>query len=682
MEQLDTLPSTEEEAIQFLQEKGVFPKQRKCPSSLDHNMRLLLMDRRGFIWRCSKRHCNQRRISIRDGTFFQHSNIPLVKALRFIHSWCLELTSIRWCKEQLGMCKSTAVMWNRYLREVIAEDLGRRPCRMIGGEGCTVEVDETVIGDMNSNPGRAPPPHRIIGGICRETRQCFLKIVPDRNASTLLDAIKSNVAEGTTIYCGCSKQYRLSKSEVTEFQAGHRLTFVDATTEEHTNAIGVVLESLRWRNKYHMGYASQHLDSYLTEFIWRQEIGDTHPFEALLEAIKRSSSTSHCECERCGLTLYNQEDLNSHLRDVHGDPIEVVRQSENAIEIIPEFCPVCDMAFENVTDLLVHAVEFHEFSGTIKQEEFPSHSAFERWKKDMEEDYNSHWLRRSERTEDNVYYRQLRCHRRKSTKRKLDTSSKAVQKSCTSFMNVKRYLTSGVTSVEYCLEHFGHEQEPPKPQLPWSVKLEIAEMLKLGLPAPEIVRILQNENGGAVEQQHSVTVRDVRSVAAVLKAEPEVFGMKRSPSPELFPNTRQEFAPKPCPNTRPEFAESSMSEASVIRFKQEPDTMPTLASILEPSPPESAMPAMFIKQEPGTLPTSTFKTEPSSSESSVPKISIKEEPISAMSLLAQPSTRFEAVLVDAPRNDGVPVYTLAVTPDGRLVLVNKTPCVVGPMNAS
>lgn len=58
-------------------------------------------------------------------------------------------------------------------------------------------------------------------------------------------------------------------------------------------------------------------------------------------------------------------------------PTEVTQQLENVTDGSPELCPECDMGFEDLFDLLTHAKEVHEFNGTVKEEVFPSYSAFE-----------------------------------------------------------------------------------------------------------------------------------------------------------------------------------------------------------------------------------------------------------------------------------------------------------------
>lgn len=268
-------------------------------------------------------------------------------------------------------------------------------------------------------------------------------------------------------------------------------------------------------------------------------------------------------------------------------------------------------------------------------------------------------------------------------------------------VQVKRYLTSDVTCVEYCLQHFGHEEEPEKPRLPWSVKLEIAEMLKQGLPVVEIVRILQQENDGTLRQQYSVTVQDVMSIVTKLKAHPEMFETRGNGSEEVS------FGAEPSS------AESSMD---VGYCKQEPGSTAPSAFKIEPCSSESSMHNASIKVEPRSAPFSPFTTESttlyegstsvetsikqepdtvdtpsaykiqsSSTESPMPETSTKEEPISAVTLLAEPSAQLQTALLEVktPSSDEIPVFTLTTEPDGKgFALVNHSPCKVSRKDVS
>lgn len=272
--ELFLLPRSEEEAVRFLQEKGVFAKHRTCSSN--HVMKLQTSERRGYFWRCTKATCNNKRISIRDGTWFRYCSLPLVKALHFLFNWTLELSSGKCCAKQQGMQSYMTLEWNKCITEVLAEDLDRRPCRKIGGEGRIVEVDETVFAKHEHVSGKVVRSQWTVAGICRETGQSFLKMVPDRSANSFLDAIKENVSDGSIIYAYSWKGYKASQLEAAGFPqltSNHRLNFVDPSTAEVAEELyDVVWGSDKWRSNHQTRSARQYQDSYLVEFVWRQEV--------------------------------------------------------------------------------------------------------------------------------------------------------------------------------------------------------------------------------------------------------------------------------------------------------------------------------------------------------------------------------------------------------------------------
>ena len=71
----------------------------------------------------------------------------------------------------------------------------------IGGPGTIIEIDETSISKRKYNIGHLPGYHRqwMFGGIERGTKRCFLKLVDQCNATTLLPIIQENILPGTTI---------------------------------------------------------------------------------------------------------------------------------------------------------------------------------------------------------------------------------------------------------------------------------------------------------------------------------------------------------------------------------------------------------------------------------------------------------------------------------------------------
>ena len=65
----------------------------------------------------------------------------------------------------------------------------------------------------------------------------------------------------------------------------HRYHFVDPETEDNTQKIERLWGSAKWGNKRHRGTARHHLDSYLAEFMCRQEVKGENFFEWTLNKI-------------------------------------------------------------------------------------------------------------------------------------------------------------------------------------------------------------------------------------------------------------------------------------------------------------------------------------------------------------------------------------------------------------
>ncbi|VDO70972.1 unnamed protein product [Heligmosomoides polygyrus] len=444
----------------------------------------------------------------------------------------------------------------------------------------------------------------------------------------------------------------------------------------------------------------------------------------------------HYFCDICDLRQPNQASLFKHMCVDHGEagqsfPEKVierkVRHKSGAEKNLSESCPVCDEPLGSVTDLVSHACDFHEFKGKVKQKVFPRFNDYEQWRKKMEEENITTWMKRRvvRPSTGSAYYENLRCHRslntrlhtRKSELQSQDTekekkskrkSSTVVQRSCTSFINVKRELTTDVTIVEFCLEHFGHEQEPQKLILPWSARLEIADMLSQNLSPSDIVRILKEKQRNAdngvcmLKRQYWVTKKDVYRVAADLRNHPHKYGRMEGASPELpvkaGPDSfgvstapefikaqpscssplsilesiiERELYPKmyACPEEALFKADHDPGEVSKkLLKKEEPCSAFSIAEVVngpERSPIVSASPKVLLNNEP----------DPDSAESSsaTEKLFFKKEPISSR----EPSPE-EA---KPPIDEGVRVFSLAVAPDGKgFTLVDHSPCVDVPQD--
>ena len=64
----------------------------------------------------------------------------------------------------------------------------------------------------------------VFGGIEQESKKCFLKIVEDRSAATLIPIIKRYVKPGSVILSDCWKAYSSLKEGYTHLTVNHSVT--------------------------------------------------------------------------------------------------------------------------------------------------------------------------------------------------------------------------------------------------------------------------------------------------------------------------------------------------------------------------------------------------------------------------------------------------------------------------
>ena len=71
----------------------------------------------------------------------------------------------------------------------------------------SVEIYKSSVSKRKYNRGRVLPNTWVFGGICRETRECFMYVVPNRKKETLLGTIKACIRPGSIIFSDQWKSY-------------------------------------------------------------------------------------------------------------------------------------------------------------------------------------------------------------------------------------------------------------------------------------------------------------------------------------------------------------------------------------------------------------------------------------------------------------------------------------------
>ena len=250
------------------------------------------------VFRCKKRHGEtrcQRTITMTVNTFFYGMHMSLFTALWLLWGFCEGMKN-EWFIRHLGLSSATVTDWLNFCREVCMVCI-QGASRRIGGFGTIVEIDESKFIKRKYHRGKAKVCEEwVLGGVCRETGECFMVIVPNRTRQTLQKHIKRYVKEGSVIITDCWAAYndlsdmvnnQHESMDYVHYTVNHSETYVDPDTGAHTNTIEGMWAHVK-RHTPKLGLKSTFLDGYLCRFIWfklTKSIGKD-PFCFLLECIK------------------------------------------------------------------------------------------------------------------------------------------------------------------------------------------------------------------------------------------------------------------------------------------------------------------------------------------------------------------------------------------------------------
>ena len=174
-----------------------------------------------------------------------------------------------------GHSPNTISDYIRLFRELIVNTLEDYD-QMIGGEGITVEVDESKFGRRKYHRGRRVEGVWVIGGIENTSeKKCFLVKVEKRDEETIKKILKTYVRKGSIVRTDCWRGYLNIEEElyVHHKTVNHSKHFTNPETGVHTNTIEGLWNGIkqqiapRSRNK-------SLIENHLLEFIWRKRNKD------------------------------------------------------------------------------------------------------------------------------------------------------------------------------------------------------------------------------------------------------------------------------------------------------------------------------------------------------------------------------------------------------------------------
>lgn len=128
-----------------------------------------------------------------------------------------------------------------------------------------------------------------MGGICRESQECFLYAVPDRTETTLINCIKASIKPGTTIITDCWRSYcnieKIPDMNYKHMTVNHSKNFVDPISGACTNLVEGMWNICKMKNKKMWGLHRSMVDSYMCEFMFRRRNQNSSIFDCIMKEI-------------------------------------------------------------------------------------------------------------------------------------------------------------------------------------------------------------------------------------------------------------------------------------------------------------------------------------------------------------------------------------------------------------
>lgn len=220
------------------------------------------------LWRCKA--CRGQ-FTVRKGTIFEESHIPLHKWLQAIHLMVSSKKGVssHQLHRVLDITYKSAWFMSHRIREAMRND----NTVDFGSGGGVVEVDETFIGHKHKKAeGARGYAHKnaMLTLVDRNSGKSKSSVVDNVKASTLLPILRENVAKEAIVYTDEAKQYGKLGSEFADHDFTTHSKGQYVRGDVHTNTIeGYFSIFKRGMKGVYQHCGKQHLHRYAAEFEFR-----------------------------------------------------------------------------------------------------------------------------------------------------------------------------------------------------------------------------------------------------------------------------------------------------------------------------------------------------------------------------------------------------------------------------
>jgi hypothetical protein len=278
-------------AMRFLRDKSILKSEmacRTCGKAMQTVMDKSRAD--GCFFRC---YVCKKTTSICTRSFLLHSKLSLGQLLLLFYLWTLKI-GIEQAALMVSTSEKSAVDWYNLIREVCTSKHLKELNPSLGGPGCIVQIDESVVYKPKHHGGHALAEHSkwIFGLYDIQKKVGAIEFVQNRSTEILLPIIKKYVKPGTEIHSDQWAAYGdISSIDVNppfiHKTVNHSKWFKDPTTGVHTNNVEAYWCSIKRRFKMLNGTSRELTASYLDEHMYRERYGNTYSgmFNSILSDI-------------------------------------------------------------------------------------------------------------------------------------------------------------------------------------------------------------------------------------------------------------------------------------------------------------------------------------------------------------------------------------------------------------
>lgn len=269
----------EEESLLYLVKLGIIKNEMTCDSCLSR-MSLVKFKRKQSLYRwVCKKPCSFT-ASITKNSFLSDFNIPFDKFLMILYKY-IQGHEIQEISEAIITNRKTISNLLDHVRERILVKVIESAEKLGGvdehGNKKIVEIDESVFFKRKYNRGRILNQQWFIAGIERGSRKCFIIPVPNRNAQTIVNVLKSFVHDNTIIMTDGWRAYKKALKDMNDtfehHSVNHSLNFVDPQDRTvHTQNVEGLFSRTKGFLKSKRGASLEQRSYYIAQFIWTYKI--------------------------------------------------------------------------------------------------------------------------------------------------------------------------------------------------------------------------------------------------------------------------------------------------------------------------------------------------------------------------------------------------------------------------